>query len=69
MENSPDHVNLKLNKHRFNVILRAKGDLKVPELANSRNLLGFSDLLTEDNICFMQMVEMAFRMFMSHPMT
>ena len=53
-ENSPDHVNLKLNKHRFNVILRAKGGLKVPELANSRNLLDFSDLVTEDNICFMQ---------------
>ena len=56
MENSPDHFNLKLNKHRFNVILRAKGGLKVPELSNSRNLLDFdfSDLQTEDNICFMQ---------------
>ena len=41
-------------KHRFNVILRAKGGLKVLELANSRNVLDFSDLLTDDNICFMQ---------------
>ena len=54
MKNSSDHVNLKLNKHLFNVILRAKGGRKVPELANSRNLLDFSGLLTEDNICPMQ---------------
>ena len=51
MENSPDHVKLKLNEHLFNVILRAKGGLKVPKLANSRNLLDFSGLLSEDNIC------------------
>ena len=54
MENSPDHVKLKLNEHLFNVILRAKGGLKVPKLANSRNLLDCSEFLTEDNICFMQ---------------
>ena len=47
-------MNLKLNEHLFNVIVRAKGGLKVLELAISRNFLDFSGLLTEDNICFMQ---------------
>ena len=56
MENSPDHVNLKLNKHLFNIILRAKGGLKVTQLANSGNHVDFSDILTENNICSMQIV-------------
>ena len=45
MENSLDHMKLKLNEYLFNVILRAKGGLTD---------LDFSGLLTEDNICFMQ---------------
>ena len=45
MENSPDHLNLKLNKHLFNVILRAKGGLKITKLSNSRNIFDLCGLL------------------------
>ncbi|XP_062591617.1 uncharacterized protein LOC134253123 [Saccostrea cucullata] len=54
VQNEPDFDNLRLYKDTFKVLFRARGGLKTHELANSKELLDFQGIHTEDAICFIQ---------------
>lgn len=50
----PDLMNLRLNREKYDVIIRARGGLRIASLASSRDLLTFE--VTQD-ICFLQIGE------------
>ncbi|XP_061195987.1 uncharacterized protein LOC133204262 [Saccostrea echinata] len=54
INNEREFNNLRLQKDKFEVIIRARGGLRTHELANSRELLDFQDIHTEGGICFIQ---------------
>ncbi|XP_048731736.2 uncharacterized protein LOC125648780 [Ostrea edulis] len=54
MDSVQHYDNLRLQKDSFEVIIRARGDLRTYELANSRELLDFHNIHTKDGICYIQ---------------
>ncbi|XP_056003470.1 multidrug resistance-associated protein 1-like [Ostrea edulis] len=54
MNNVQHYDNLRLQKDSFEVLIRAKGGLKTYELANSRELLDFQSIHTDNGICYIQ---------------